>query len=159
MRAIGVSHTACKDEFRRNLRSHSWSVFSFFIIFLFKFRITRPYIIHKLEVSPVVLRPTSSPLFSTCYTLSKYHCTVSVVGRPLLLFGCNAIIGKFRRLPFGCLLPISLTVPTYLSACNIRALTQQRNQNAPRRDAAQFPLARRPTPREYTIVIPYSLYM
>ena len=22
-----VSHTACKDEFRRNLRSHSWSVF------------------------------------------------------------------------------------------------------------------------------------
>ena len=29
MRAIGVvSHTACKDEFRRNLRSHSWSVFS-----------------------------------------------------------------------------------------------------------------------------------
>ena len=32
MRAIGASHTACKDEFRRNLRSHSWSVFSFFII-------------------------------------------------------------------------------------------------------------------------------
>ena len=27
-----ISHTACKDEFRRNLRSHSWSVFSFFII-------------------------------------------------------------------------------------------------------------------------------
>ena len=24
--------TSCKDEFRRNLRSHSWSVFSFFII-------------------------------------------------------------------------------------------------------------------------------
>ena len=33
MRAIGVSHTACKDEFRGNLRSHSWSVFSFDIIF------------------------------------------------------------------------------------------------------------------------------
>ena len=32
IRAIGVSHTACKDEFRQNLRSHSWSVFSFFII-------------------------------------------------------------------------------------------------------------------------------
>ena len=32
IRAIGVSHTACKDEFRRNLRFHSWSVFSFFII-------------------------------------------------------------------------------------------------------------------------------
>ena len=30
---IGVSHTACKDEFRRILRSHSWSVFSFFIIY------------------------------------------------------------------------------------------------------------------------------
>ena len=29
---IIVSHTACKDEFRRNLRSHSWSVFSFFIM-------------------------------------------------------------------------------------------------------------------------------
>ena len=27
IRAIGVSHTACKDEFRRNPRSHSWSVF------------------------------------------------------------------------------------------------------------------------------------
>ena len=26
-RAIGVSHTACKDDFRRNVRSHSWSVF------------------------------------------------------------------------------------------------------------------------------------
>ena len=35
MRAIGVSHTACKDEFRRNLRSHSWSVFSIFIIILY----------------------------------------------------------------------------------------------------------------------------
>ena len=34
MRAIGVSHTACKDEFRRNLRSHSWSVFSFFIRYI-----------------------------------------------------------------------------------------------------------------------------
>ena len=33
MRAIGVSHTACKDEFRRNLRSHSWGVFSLFIIY------------------------------------------------------------------------------------------------------------------------------
>ena len=29
IRAIGVSHTACKDEFRQNLRSHSWSVFLF----------------------------------------------------------------------------------------------------------------------------------
>ena len=28
IRAIGVSHTACKDEFRQNIRSHSWSVFS-----------------------------------------------------------------------------------------------------------------------------------
>ena len=27
IRAIGVSHTACKDEFRQNVRSHSWSVF------------------------------------------------------------------------------------------------------------------------------------
>ena len=34
MRAIGVSHTACKDEFRRNLWSHSWSVFSFFITYI-----------------------------------------------------------------------------------------------------------------------------
>ena len=25
--AIGVTHAACKDEFRRNPRSHSWSVF------------------------------------------------------------------------------------------------------------------------------------
>ena len=29
IRAIGVSHTACKDEFRQNIRSHSWSVFYF----------------------------------------------------------------------------------------------------------------------------------
>ena len=27
IRAIGVSHTACKDEFRQIIRSHSWSVF------------------------------------------------------------------------------------------------------------------------------------
>ena len=26
IRAIGVSHTACKDELRQNIRSHSWSV-------------------------------------------------------------------------------------------------------------------------------------
>ena len=32
-RAIGVSHTACKDEFRQNLRFHSWSAFSIFIIY------------------------------------------------------------------------------------------------------------------------------
>ena len=29
IRAIGVWYTACKDEFRRNLRSHSWSAFWF----------------------------------------------------------------------------------------------------------------------------------
>ena len=29
IRAIGVSHTACKDEFRQNPRSHSWKLFSF----------------------------------------------------------------------------------------------------------------------------------
>ena len=29
IRAIGVSHTACKDEFRQNIRSHSWSVYFF----------------------------------------------------------------------------------------------------------------------------------
>ena len=29
IRAIGVSHTACKDEVRQYLRSHSWSVFLF----------------------------------------------------------------------------------------------------------------------------------
>ena len=28
-RAIGVSHTACKDGFRQNIQSHSWSVFLF----------------------------------------------------------------------------------------------------------------------------------
>ena len=27
IRAIGVSHTACKYEFRHNIRNHSWSVF------------------------------------------------------------------------------------------------------------------------------------
>ena len=35
IRAIGVSHTACKDEFRQNLRSHSWSVFSFINIYIY----------------------------------------------------------------------------------------------------------------------------
>ena len=30
---IGVSHTTCKDEFRQNIRSHSWSVFLFYNIF------------------------------------------------------------------------------------------------------------------------------
>ena len=32
IRAIGVSHTACKEEFRQNIGSHSWSVYSFFIL-------------------------------------------------------------------------------------------------------------------------------
>ena len=32
IRAIGVSHTARKDEFRQNLQSHSWSVFYFYNI-------------------------------------------------------------------------------------------------------------------------------
>ena len=35
-RAIGVSHTACEDEFRQNLRSHSWRVFSFFKIYVYQ---------------------------------------------------------------------------------------------------------------------------
>ena len=30
-RAIGVSHTACKHDFRQNIRSHRWSVFSFLL--------------------------------------------------------------------------------------------------------------------------------
>ena len=43
MRAIGVSHTACKDEFRRNLRSRSWSVFSFFYnIYIRRIWVTEP---------------------------------------------------------------------------------------------------------------------
>ena len=29
IRAIGVSHTACKDEFRQNIWPHSWNVFQF----------------------------------------------------------------------------------------------------------------------------------
>ena len=29
IRAIGVSHTACKDEFRQNIRSHRYSVLYF----------------------------------------------------------------------------------------------------------------------------------
>ena len=32
MRAIGVSHTACKDEFRRNLRSQLECIFIFYNI-------------------------------------------------------------------------------------------------------------------------------
>ena len=27
IRAIGVSHTACKYEFRQNIRSHSWKMY------------------------------------------------------------------------------------------------------------------------------------
>ena len=39
IRAIGVSHThPCKDEFRRNLRSHSWSRFFFFHFSLANYR-------------------------------------------------------------------------------------------------------------------------
>ena len=38
IRAFGVSHTACKDEFRRNLRSHSWSVTSFFLIYYMSYK-------------------------------------------------------------------------------------------------------------------------
>ena len=34
IRAIGVSHKASKDEFRQNIRSHSWSVFSFLLYYM-----------------------------------------------------------------------------------------------------------------------------
>ena len=34
VRGIGVSYTACKDEFRQNPPSHSWNVFSFSQYFL-----------------------------------------------------------------------------------------------------------------------------
>ena len=51
---IGVSHTACKDEFRQNLRFHSWSVFSFFIVLFFR-KVVFPRdainIIHFYQVS------------------------------------------------------------------------------------------------------------
>ena len=52
MRAIGVSHTACKDEFRRNLRSHSWSAFSFFIIYAACITAVLPYCIGKENKAP-----------------------------------------------------------------------------------------------------------
>ena len=43
--AIGVSHTACKDEFRQNIRSHSsWSVFNFYRLIKY-----HPYITHSLQ--------------------------------------------------------------------------------------------------------------
>ena len=34
IRAIGVSHTTCKDKFRQNIRSPSWSVYFFYNIYL-----------------------------------------------------------------------------------------------------------------------------
>ena len=55
MRAIGVSHTACKDEFRRNLLSYSWSVVSFFLILMF----------------PTVARPTAKSNQSSSIRYSK----------------------------------------------------------------------------------------
>ena len=37
IRAIGVSHTACEDEFQPSLPSHgSWSIFVSFIIYIYK---------------------------------------------------------------------------------------------------------------------------
>ena len=53
MRAIGVSHTACIDEFRRNLRSHSWSVFSFFMIIFSGFLRTP---LPRMEISQTSLK-------------------------------------------------------------------------------------------------------
>ena len=68
MRAIEVSHTACKDEFRRNLRSHSWSVFSFFII-----NISLSVVINFFLFSAVILLCTHTSIncfflvvFSSC---------------------------------------------------------------------------------------------
>ena len=39
IRAIGASHTACKYEFRQNLRSHSWMecIFMFCNIYIYGF--------------------------------------------------------------------------------------------------------------------------
>ena len=50
IRAIGVSHTACKDEFRRNPRSHSWSLFSIFIIYFVRFPINGVFFILNFSV-------------------------------------------------------------------------------------------------------------
>ena len=65
IRAIGVSHTACKDEFRRNLRSHSWSVFSFFIIDLLNFVFLRDC---------PSLASQSSNVHTTCGTFPAFLC-------------------------------------------------------------------------------------
>ena len=44
IRAIGVSHTACKDEFRQHLRSHSWMECIFIFIIIYKIGIPSPWI-------------------------------------------------------------------------------------------------------------------
>ena len=49
-RAIGVSHTACKDEFRQNLLSHTAGVYSYFYnIFIY------PYILYIYILGVVVV--------------------------------------------------------------------------------------------------------
>ena len=48
IRAIGVSHTACKYEFRKNIRSHSWSVFFLYIDYIFNL------LIENIDVDEVV---------------------------------------------------------------------------------------------------------
>ena len=60
MRAIGVSHTACKDEFRQNLRSNSWSKVGVYFYFYSNSAITgttphatnKRYYWHRCHVPP-----------------------------------------------------------------------------------------------------------
>ena len=61
IRAIGVSHTACKDEFRQNLRSHSWSVFSFFILRNVSVRNNVPKNVFHVGIFPVLSKPPNLP--------------------------------------------------------------------------------------------------
>ena len=81
IRAIGVSHTGCKDEFRRKLRSHSWNLFLFLLYDI-------PGMISDTTVAPVAyqvilepgigqLREFESPRVHTRipYSLGLFSCT------------------------------------------------------------------------------------
>ena len=93
MRAIGVSHTACKDEFRRNLRSHSWSAFSFFIIYVALFR-------NPFELTPCValhcILYLSQTIVNRLYIYRVYIARSVFVEVSFLDTGCS--VGHVRSL-------------------------------------------------------------
>ena len=95
IRAIGVSHTACKDEFRQNIRSHSWRVFTLFII--------EAAIPGRSLISRTTMTWSEAPNLLLSLTSKSAHLNFPVYPNHVETRASVTVCGKYcyKLMPFG----------------------------------------------------------